>query len=294
MNAINALPLGSSFRTPIDLRELPRENAHKEKRFPGSIALARRLLRGLIPFFVVIVWQISSYTASNGGFQLPSPSDVLNGYVELWKNGDIQNAIPASLFRAGTGLFFGLIIGLILGVANGLFRISDELFDSSMQIIRIIPFIAVVPLFIVWLGIGEEMKIVLITLACAFPIYINTYGAVKLVDRKLIEVGQIFGMTRPQIILQVILPSAFPTMLIGLRYAMSTSLLALIVAEQVNSKNGIGYIIYLASNAIRVDLIIAGIIIYAVLGILVDVIMRLIEHYSMPWLNRSKNSEYSL
>ncbi|EIC83098.1 nitrate/sulfonate/bicarbonate ABC transporter inner membrane protein [Serratia sp. M24T3] len=206
----------------------------------------------------------------------------------MWKNEDVQSAIPASLARAGTGLFFGLVIGLVLGIANGLFKISEQLFDSSMQIVRIIPFIAVIPLFVVWFGIGEEMKIILIALACSFPVYINTYTAVKLVDNKLVEVGETFGLSYISIIFQIIIPSAFPTILIGIRYAMSTSLLALVVAEQVNSKSGIGNIIYIASNALRIDLIMVGIIIYAVLGIIVDITMRLVEFYSMPWLNRSK------
>ncbi|MFC9763966.1 ABC transporter permease [Rhodococcus jostii] len=245
-------------------------------------------LRALIPVLVLLAWQLSSSAAAEAGFQLPSPTDVVAAFGELWSNGDLQRAIPASLSRAGTGLAFGLIIGLALGVLNGLFRISEELFDSTMQIIRIIPFIAVVPLFVVWFGIGEDMKIILIALACSFPVYINTYSAVRQVDRKLTEVGHTFALGRTQIILQIVLPAALPTILVGVRYAMSTSLLALIVAEQVNSKNGIGQIIYLASNSLRIDLIMAGIITYAVLGILIDVVMRLIERFSMPWSEAGK------
>ncbi|WP_071988456.1 ABC transporter permease [Serratia sp. M24T3] len=253
-----------------------------------SLPSLRHTIRILVPLIVLLIWQLSSSVVSQHGFQLPSPGDVLNGFIELWKNEDVQSAIPASLARAGTGLFFGLVIGLVLGIANGLFKISEQLFDSSMQIVRIIPFIAVIPLFVVWFGIGEEMKIILIALACSFPVYINTYTAVKLVDNKLVEVGETFGLSYISIIFQIIIPSAFPTILIGIRYAMSTSLLALVVAEQVNSKSGIGNIIYIASNALRIDLIMVGIIIYAVLGIIVDITMRLVEFYSMPWLNRSK------
>lgn len=258
-----------------------------QRRFKVLLPL-RHSIRLFVPVMVIFIWQLSSSVVSQHGFQLPSPIDVVNGFVELWQSGDIQTAIPASLARAGTGLFFGLMIGLVFGIANGLFNIFEQLFDSSMQIVRIIPFIAVIPLFVVWFGIGEEMKIILIALACSFPVYINTYAAVKLVDRKLVEVGEIFGLSRISIILKIIIPSAFPTILIGVRYAMSTSLLALVVAEQVNSKSGIGHIIYLASNALRIDLIMVGIIIYAVLGIVVDITMRLVEYYSMPWLSRRK------
>ncbi|WP_213765582.1 ABC transporter permease [Caballeronia sp. dw_19] len=270
----------------IDLRRLPIEPSNKATFV--WLRHARQALRALIPLLVILLWQVTSSVVTSEGFQLPSPTDVMMGFVELWRGGDIQSAIPASLARAGAGLAFGLAIGLTFGVANGLARLAEELFDSTLQIIRVIPFIAVVPLFLVWFGIGETMKLVLISLACTFPVYINTYSAVKLVDQKLVEVGRTFAMSRREIVMQIVIPAAFPTILVGVRYAMSTSLLALIVAEQVNSNAGIGHIIYLASNALRIDLIMAGIIMYAVLGILVDVFMRIVERYSMPWLARSK------
>lgn len=273
--------------TTIRLKSLSIERFERN-RF-AWMASYRGVLRALVPLLALLAWQLSSDLAQSGGFELPTPTEVFRAFQELWSSGDIQAAVPASLGRAGAGFAFGLVIGGFLGIANGLFRLSEELFDSTMQIVRVIPFIAVVPLFLVWFGIGEEMKIILISLACTFPVYINTYSAVKLVDRKLIEVGETFAMSRLQIILQIIIPMAFPTILIGIRYAMSTSLLALIVAEQVNSKSGIGHIIYLASNALRIDIIIAGILMYAVLGICVDVVMRIVERVSVPWLERRRS-----
>jgi len=270
----------------LRLTTLPTENLNSSRlRWVSKLRFG---LRVLIPVLVLLAWQLSSSAAADAGFQLPSPTDVIAAFGELWSSGDLQRAIAASLSRAGTGLAFGLVIGLVFGVLNGLFRISEELFDSTMQIIRIIPFIAVVPLFVVWFGIGEDMKIILIALACSFPVYINTYSAVRQVDRKLTEVGRTFALSRTRIIAQIVLPAALPTILVGVRYAMSTSLLALIVAEQVNSKNGIGHIIYLASNSLRIDLIMAGIITYAVLGILIDVVMRLVERFAMPWSEAGK------
>lgn len=248
----------------------------------------RPMLRFLVPVLIVIAWQFSSTWAEHGGFQLPSPVDVLAGFRELWRSGDIQAAIPASLARAGAGLAVGSFIGLALGLSNGLAQLSEELFDSTLQIVRVIPFIAMVPLFLVWFGIGEMLKLVLISLACVFPAYINAYAAVRQVDPRLIEVGQTFGVSRAHVILQIILPAALPGIMVGVRYAMGTSLLALIVAEQVNSNAGIGHIIYVASNALRIDLIVVGIVMYAVLGIVVDVLMRTIERVSMPWLARSR------
>jgi sulfonate transport system permease protein len=240
-------------------------------------------LKVVVPILVLLLWQLTSHHSA-GSFNLPSPTDVLKGFKELWVSGDIEAAIPASLSRAGLGLLFGLAIGNFFGVANGLFKTAEDLFDATFQIVRVIPFIAVVPLFVVWFGIGEQMKIILITLACTFPAYINTYAAVRQVDPKLVEAGRAFGLSRLAIIGQIILPAALPSILVGVRTAMGVSLLALIVAEQVNSNAGIGHIIYVASSALRIDLIMVGIIMYAILGLLVDVMMRAIERYSMPWL----------
>ncbi|HEY1921015.1 MAG TPA: ABC transporter permease [Streptosporangiaceae bacterium] len=246
---------------------------------------ARMTLKILVPVLVLVGWQLGSIKASSASFNLPSPTQVLEGFKELWQNGSIEAAIPASLARAGLGLLFGLAIGIFFGVMNGLFHLFEDLFDATFQIVRVIPFIALVPLFIIWFGIGEQMKIILIALACAFPAYINTYAAVRLVDRKLVEAGQTFGMNRARIIIQIILPASLPSILVGVRTAMGVSLLALIVAEQVNSPTGIGHIIYVASSSLRIDLIMVGIIMYAILGLLVDILMRFVERYSMPWLD---------
>jgi sulfonate transport system permease protein len=268
---VKALPVEQTRRKPL-----------------GLTGPARAVLKTVVPVLVVVVWQLGSVRASSASFSLPSPSQVLLGFKELWQNGSIEAAIPASLARAGLGLLFGLAIGIFFGVLNGLFRTFEDLFDATFQIVRVIPFIALVPLFIIWFGIGEQMKIILIALACAFPAYINTYAAVRLVDRKLVEAGQTFAMGRTAIIVQIILPAALPSILVGVRTAMGVSLLALIVAEQVNSPTGIGHIIYIASSSVRIDLIMVGIIMYAILGLLVDVLMRLVEHYSMPWLGAAR------
>jgi sulfonate transport system permease protein len=275
--------------------ELPTEAASSSRRLDRAPArliqtsrLTRLVLRLLVPAIAVLIWQLTSSSASSRGFHLPAPGQVISGFQQLWANGSIQAAIPASLIRAGLGLGIGLIIGIFFGTLNGLLPLFEELFDSSFQIARVIPFIALVPLFVVWFGIGQEMKIILIALACVFPAYINTYAAVRLVDPKLIEAGRVFALRPIAITLTIILPAALPSILVGVRYAMAVALLALIVAEQVNANAGIGHIVYVAEAALRIDLMICGILIYAVLGLAADVLMRLIERYSTPWLDRSK------
>ncbi|WP_420752449.1 ABC transporter permease [Rhodococcus sp. O3] len=193
-----------------------------------------------------------------------------------------------SLTRAGVGLLIGGALGLVFGVLNGLSRLFEDLFDLPLQVARVVPFIALLPLLTITVGIGEESKITLIAIACLFPVYINTFSAVRDVDRKVVEAGKVFGLNRFQSSIQIIMPMALPGILVGIRYSMGVSLLALIVAEQINANAGVGYIIWLAQNSVRIDLIITGIIIYALLGVLVDLVMKGIERAAMPWKRAEK------
>lgn len=243
----------------------------------------RNLLRFLLPLVAFIGWQAGSATGLISSQTLPSPTEVIGTFVELYETGDLQAAMPASLIRAGIGLLLGLLLGVGFGLINGLSRFGEELFDSTFQIVRLVPFIALVPLFIIWFGIGEEPKIILITLACVFPAYLNTYAGVRNVDNRLVEAARTFGLSPLQITFQVLLPASLPSVLVGVRYAMGVSLLALIVAEQTNSRAGIGYLIFVASGAMRIDMIVACVLIYAALGIAIDLVMRLIEKSTLPW-----------
>jgi sulfonate transport system permease protein len=208
---------------------------------------------------------------------------VIEAAVDLLVSGDLQTALAVSLLRAGTGLLWGISIGLTIGIVAGLSRLGDQLFDSSLQMIRTIPFIALIPLFIVWFGIDDAPKIILVAIACIFPVYLNTYAGVRNVDPKLLEVGRTFGLSRSAIILQIILPNALPGILVGIRYAMGTSLLALVAAEQINAASGLGFLIMNASNEIRTDIVIVGVLIYAALGLSVDFLVRIAETVLLPW-----------
>lgn len=245
-----------------------------------------RLLRILVPVGLIALWQLSSALGWASEFTLPPPSLILDAYRELWSGGDLQDALPVSLKRAGIGLFFGVTIGLTLGLVAGLWRLGEEIFDAPMQMLRTVPFIAVLPLFITWFGIGEQPKLILIAAATVFPVYLNTYHGVRGVDKKLVEAGQTFGLSGWRLATRVILPTALPSALTGIRYAAGVALLALVLAEQINAREGIGYILNNANQNQRPDIVIAGILIYALLGILVDVVMRLVEHIALPWRPR--------
>ncbi|MFG1280014.1 ABC transporter permease [Xanthobacter autotrophicus] len=245
--------------------------------------VSRLLSRALVPAVLLGAWQAVVDLGLVSPETLPSPTQIGAAYGELIRTGELQSAIPTSLARALVGLLLGATTGLGLGLFAGLWRVGEELFDAPLQMLRTIPFIAMIPLFIIWFGIGEEAKIALIFGATIFPVYLNTYAGVRGVDQKLIEAAKVFGLSHRLIAVRVIIPTALPSILVGLRYAAGVSLLALVAAEQINARAGIGYILISANQNQRTDIIIAGIIIYALLGIVIDLIMRVVERLALPW-----------
>ncbi|NMN59891.1 sulfonate transport system permease protein [Xanthobacter sp. SG618] len=244
---------------------------------------ARFASRALVPALLLAVWQASSNFGLVAPEVLPSPAEIIAAYAELIRTGELQAAISASLARALTGLALGASVGLVLGLFAGLWRVGEELFDAPLQMLRTIPFIAMIPLFIIWFGIGEQAKIALIFGATIFPVYLNTYSGVRGVDQKLIEAARVFGLSHGRIATRVIIPTALPSILVGLRFAAGVSLLALVAAEQINARSGIGFILINANQNQRTDIIIAGIIVYALLGIAIDLVMRVVERLALPW-----------
>jgi sulfonate transport system permease protein len=243
----------------------------------------RPMIRLLAPLVLLSIWQLITAAGWVQSETLPSPAAVWAAFQELTSTGDLQRAIPVSLARACTGLAVGGGIGLVLGLFAGLWRVGEEIFDAPLQMLRTIPFIALIPLFIVWFGIDETPKIALITGASIVPVYLNTYAGVRGVDPKLIEAGRIFGLTHRQVAIRIIVPTALPSILVGFRYAAGVSLLALVAAEQINAQSGIGYILMTANMNQRPDVVIVGVIVYAILGITTDLVTRLIESAALPW-----------
>ncbi|AJE48796.1 binding-protein-dependent transport system inner membrane protein [Celeribacter indicus] len=240
-------------------------------------------LRAAVVFGVLAFWQVAGYYGVIPATTLPAFTDVMRALADLITSGDLSEALPISLQRALLGFTIGSAIGVFLGVFSGLWKIDEEIVDAPMQIFRAIPFIALLPLFITWFGIGELSKIILIIFATIFPAYINTYGGVRNVDRKLVESARVFELSPPQIALRVILPTSLPSVIVGLRYSSSTALLALVVSEQLNATSGIGYLLMTANQQQHSAIVIALVIVYAMLGIMLDGIWRLFERLSLPW-----------
>ncbi|WP_424920201.1 MULTISPECIES: ABC transporter permease [unclassified Streptomyces] len=240
-------------------------------------------VRALGPVALLVLWWAASASGVLTPDVLASPAEVVRAVGELWGNGQLPDALATSLTRSGTGLLIGLAAGLILGVVTGFTRLGDELLDSSLQTLRTIPFLALVPLFMVWFGINETAKILLIAVATTFPMYVSTSSGVRNTDPKLVEAVRSFGMSRLAVVREVVLPGALPSLLAGLRLSMTLSVIALIAAEEINSTEGIGYLMSQAQSYARTDILAVCILIYGLLGLAADVVVRLLERVLMPW-----------
>jgi sulfonate transport system permease protein len=208
---------------------------------------------------------------------------VFDAGRELWREGALQSNLLVSLRRVIEGLTIGVSAGVLLAVLAGLFRLGEDLLDPVLQAARAVPILGLVPLAIIWFGVGETPKVFLIALGCVFPVYINTYAAIRGVDTKLVEAGQTFGLNRLGLVRRVVLPGAVPGFLVGLRFALVGSWLIIIVAEEINAQSGIGYLIMQAQTTNRTDIIFLGLAIYALLGLIADAIVRLLERRLLGW-----------
>lgn len=245
--------------------------------------LPRPLRRLSGPVSLVAVWWSLSSIGVLSPRTLPPPGDVVLAAIELTRTGELQTALWASLQRVLVGLAIGLAAGLFIAVAAGLTRRGEDIIDSSMQILKAIPNFALVPLLIIWMGIGESPKITLVALSTAMPVYINTYGAIRGVDNRLIEAGRTLGLGRFGIVRHLVLPGSVPGFLIGLRISLTNAWLALIFAETINAKSGLGQLMSDARSWFRLDIMVLVIVVYAVLGLLSYSLVRFLEKHLLQW-----------
>lgn len=237
----------------------------------------------LAPALVVIVWEVLAQIGWLSPQVLPAPSKVLQTAYRLATTGSLLNDLGVSLLRAASGFVLGGSIAFALGVLVGFSRIAEALIDRSVQMVRAIPFLAVLPLVIVWFGVGEGQKIFLVSLGVAFPIYINTTLGIRQVDPKLLELGRVQGLSQWQLIRRIILPGALPSILTGVRYSLATAWLALVVAETIGAQSGIGFLAMDAREFLRTDVVVLTIAIYAIIGVVADSVARLLERKLLAW-----------
>ncbi|WP_093230587.1 ABC transporter permease subunit [Thermoflavimicrobium dichotomicum] len=231
----------------------------------------------------MVLWQILGQYGLISNQVLPTPSEVLKAAIQLTEKGELLSFIQASTGRAFLGFLIGGSIGFTLGILNGLSRIAEKLTDSSIQMIRNIPHLAMIPLVILWFGIGEEAKVFLVSLGVFFPVYLNTFHGMRSVDPGLIEMGKVYGLRGWKLFWQVILPGALSSILVGIRYALGIMWLTLIVAETISADSGIGYMAMNAREFMQMDVVVLSILLYALLGKLSDWIASLMERKWLQW-----------
>lgn len=266
-----AVPLPALVRPSVARRREPRFRVPR---------LARRIVG---PVLVIVVWQALCDAHVFTSYELASPLAVIAAGRELWAQGALQSAMAVSLERVVAGLAIGVLTGVALAVITGLFWIGEDLLDPVLQAARAVPILGLLPLVIIWLGVGETPKVFLVALAVTFPVYLNTHAGIRGVDMKLVEAGQTFGLNRWGLVRKVILPGALPGFLVGLRFAMVVSWAIIVVAEEINAQSGLGYLIMQAQTTNRTDIMCLCLAIYAALGIIADAIVRLLERYLLVW-----------
>ncbi|MFG3122519.1 ABC transporter permease [Streptomyces sp. NPDC048201] len=245
--------------------------------------LPRWLRRTTGPLALLVLWQLLSATGALTPDVLASPGRIAQVAGDLTGDGSLPSAMAISLQRVAAGLVLGTVIGTGLALISGLFRIGEDVVDAPVQMLRTVPFVGLIPLFIIWFGIGEAPKIAIITLGVTFPLYLNVYAGIRGVDSQLIEAGESLGLSRWGLVRHVVLPGALPGALTGLRYSLGIAWLALVFAEQVNADSGIGFLMVQARDFLRTDVIVVCLIVYAFLGLLADFIVRSLERLLLRW-----------
>jgi sulfonate transport system permease protein len=265
-------------KTEVDLVDLK-----PAVRKGGRWALPRPVRRVFGPLGVLVVWYVLSATGLLPADVLASPVDVLGKAWDMTVSGELPTAVAVSGRRVVYGFVVGALIGTVFALIAGLFRVGEDLVDSTVGMLRTLPWVGLIPLFIIWFGIDEQPKIALVALGVTFPLYFNIYAGIRGVDAQLAEAGTVLGLSRTGLIRHVILPGALPNALVGLRYALGSAWLALVFAEQVNASQGIGYLMTNAEQFFQTDVIVVCLIVYAFLGLFTDLIVRLAIRYLLAW-----------
>jgi len=255
------------------------------KRGRGALRLPSLspLRRFVSPVVLVLAWEALSRAGVIPATIIAAPSAILATAWDLMRTGELGENLLVSLARVAAGFVIGAAAGAALALVAGLSRLGEDIADAPMQMLRTLPHLALVPLFILWFGIGELPKVVLVALGAAFPVYLNLFAGLRGVDPKLIEAARVFGLGRLALIRRVMLPGALPSLLVGLRYALGVSWLTLVVAEQIAAASGIGHMINDARDFLRTDIIVVGLLVYALLGLGADALVRAVERRALRW-----------
>jgi sulfonate transport system permease protein len=288
------MSLDQRLAAPPPKAEPPPPQAAAAAATGRSRSRARRLVPGtgwrrlISPLAVLILWQAVSSAGLISREKLPPPTEIWQTAISLITStspayGTLQGAMLTSLQRVAIGFAIGAAVSLTLATIAGLSRLGENTVDPLMQMLRTLPLFGLIPVFIVWFGIGETPKLTLIAIGAAIPLYLNTFTGIRNVDGRLGELSQVLHLSRTELIRDIVLPGALPQVLVGLRQSLGVAWLALVVAEQVNANAGLGFMISQATQFLRNDVIFVALFVYCVLGLLTDALVRLIERRALGW-----------
>ncbi|MBF6205892.1 ABC transporter permease [Nocardia sputi] len=273
---LRRIGLGRPDAEPVLAKRKPsRPRLGPGRPIPFGIALG--------PTLLIAAWVAGSASGALDPETLPAPWTVAQTAGDLLADGRLQSNLLTSVQRAAIGLGIGVAIGVVLALLAGLSRLGEALVDGPIQIKRAIPTLALIPLFIVWFGIGEEMKLLVITTSVAVPIYLNTHAHLRSVDARYVELAQTVDLSRWGFVRRIALPGSLPGFFTGLRLGVTISWLALVVVEQVNATSGIGYLMTQARTYGQIDIIVVGLVIYGLLGLFGDILVRAVERKALSW-----------
>ena len=241
------------------------------------------LRRWVSPLVLLALWELASITGLLDERKLASPVQIAQTAIDLIQDGTLGAGTLVSLQRVAIGFTIGAVIGISLAIIAGLSRFGEDAIDPPMQMLRTLPHFGLIPLFIVWMGIGEAPKIALIAMGVAFPLYLNTFGGIRGIERKTLEAAKSMHLTWTQRIRHVIVPGALPQTLVGLRQSLGIAWLSLIVAETISADSGLGYMINHAREFLQTDVIVVGLAVYSILGLLTDSVVRYTERKALVW-----------
>ncbi len=261
----------------------------KQVKWAGTL-----LLPWLLPLMLVAGWQLASQMGWISVRVLPAPAAVVITFWKLTVSGELWHNLAISSWRALLGFAIGGGIGLVLGLITGTSRLGEQLLDTSIQMLRNVPHLALIPLVILWFGIDESAKIFLVALGTLFPVYLNTHHGIRNVDRGLVEMARSYGLSGWPLFAQVILPGALPSIMVGVRFALGLMWLTLIVAETISASSGIGYLAMNAREFMQTDVVVVAIIMYALLGKLADFSAQRLERLWLRWHPSYQSAEVTL
>jgi len=267
----------------LSSRIAARGNASSQAKAPKSDASWKRVLPWIVPILLIAVWQFAAHVGWLSSRVLPEPFAVAKAAWSLAESGELWTHAKISLWRAVVSFGIGGGLGLLLGLLTGTFKTAEILLDTTLQMIRNIPALALIPLVILWFGIEETSKIFLVAIGVFFPLYLNTFHGIRSVDKGLIEMAKSYGLSGWPLYRDVILPGALPSILVGVRFSLGLVWVLLIVAETISAQSGIGYMTMNAREFLQTDVVLVGILLYALLGKLADVVSRLLERYWLRW-----------